>query len=108
MSFDFSIVEPACAACGHIRRYDWDGCTWNLAPMWRATGYDLYDFNGKKASECAPILRKMIEAMRADPAKFKVLNPPNKWGSYDELMPCLERYLEAMEGLPNGIISVTS
>lgn len=59
------------------------------------------------ARDIIPILRSGIKAMKADPDRFKALNPENGWGSYDSFMPWLERYLEACEGNPEARIEVS-
>lgn len=64
--------------------------TSNCGPMWRAAGADLAEFHGKNADECAEVLRRAIAEMRANPAKYRAMDPSNGWGSYDSLVPALE------------------
>ncbi len=49
-------------------------------------------------------LRKGIALMKADPERFKKLDPPNKWGSYDTFLPWLESYLAACEEWPAATV----
>ena len=59
------------------------GCTYNLAPMFRAAGLGVRSLNDMPCSEALEPLRLAIKAMEDDPPKFKSLNPPNGWGDYD-------------------------
>lgn len=81
--------------------------TSNLAPMWRLAGADLSEFHGRAAGDVAPILRTAIEAMRADPGKFRAMDSPNGWGTYDTLVPCLDRLLSIFEAHPSAIVAVS-
>lgn len=83
----------------------WD-CTCNLAPMWRKAGCDLRAFNGKRAGDVAPILREALVTMKANPQDYIPLNPANGWGSYEELLPALERLLHILTHYPSAVVSV--
>jgi hypothetical protein len=45
-----------------------------------------------------------IAAMKADPEKFKALNPSNGWGDHDSALAFLERVLAACEAHPLLVI----
>lgn len=47
-------------------------------------------------------LRAGLEALKADPDKFRAFNPENGWGSYDVFVPWVERYLAACEEYPDA------
>jgi len=81
--------------------------TSNCAAMWTAAGAPIRDFHGKPASECAVILRAAIDTMRADPARFRAMDPPNGWGSYETLLPALEGLLSQMVNHPKATVSVS-
>jgi hypothetical protein len=91
---------------GLILRFYWN-YTSNCGPMWRAAGADLAKFDGTRASECAPILRAAIENMVADPARYRALDPPNGWGSYDTLLPRLRYLLRWLERNPTATVQVS-
>jgi len=59
-----------------------------------------------KASELIPLLRDGIAKMKADPAKYEKLSAKNGWGTYEQFIPWLERYLEACETYPDGYVNV--
>jgi hypothetical protein len=67
--------------------------TSNVARMWRAAGIDLSEVDGEPAGEWLPKLRDAIRNMKADPEKYRLMNPSNGWGSYET---CLE-FLTALE-----------
>lgn len=79
------------------RGYAWDP-TYNFGPMFREA--KINNFDGKLASECAPILRAGIADMEANPEKYTALNSSNGWGVFDEkilnvlrdILGCMERH----------------
>lgn len=60
-----------------------------------------------KASQLVEPLRTAIALMRADPARFKLLNPSNGWGSFERFLPWLETYADACEKNPDAEVSVS-
>lgn len=106
MSYDIDLIIDTGGAEPYYLDLDWN-YTSNVAPMWRAAGANLADFHGKTAGECAPILRAGIETMRADPARFTAMNPPNGWGSYERLLPALDELLAAFEAHPLARVEVS-
>lgn len=83
----------------------WD-YTSNCSPMWCEAGADLADFHEQPAGECAQKLRAAIESMERDPVKYRAMNPPNGWGSYETLIPKLRELLAAFERAPKAIVRV--
>lgn len=80
--------------------------TSNCGPMWRAAGADLAEFSGKSAGECIPVLEAAIDEMRANPSKYRAMDPPNGWGGYDTLVPSLEGLLEIFRYAPKATVHV--
>lgn len=60
-----------------------------------------------KASQLIEPLRKGIAAMKSNPEKFRAFEPENKWGTYDNFVPWLERYLAACEENPDAEIEIS-
>lgn len=85
---------------------DWN-YTSNCAPMWREAGADLAEYHGKTAGECMPSLRAAIELLKADPDRFRAMDPPNGWGSYDSLVPALERLLAVFAAMYGATVRVS-
>lgn len=85
----------------------WWNYTSNCGRMLRAAGADLAEFHDKPATECSPILRAAIAELEANPAKYKEMDPPNGWGSYDTLIPALAQLAEAMEQNSKTMVRVS-
>lgn len=122
MSYDISLANPPQGApCGHCggtgkepARADegWSSSpinwnyTSNCARMWRKAGADLAEFDGKPASECAPLLAAAIAAMEAEPDTYRAMNPENGWGDYDTLVAALQKLLTGFQANPHMIVWV--
>lgn len=85
---------------------DWN-YTSNCAPMWRAAGADLAEFDGNIAKDCLPYLEKAIAELKASPGKYEAMNPPNGWGSYETLIPALERLAHGFRVHPKATVVVS-
>jgi hypothetical protein len=83
--------------------------THNLTPMWREAGvyYALYDSEGETAAEILPVLEKGLIKMLADPEKYKKLDSPNGWGTYEHAVPWLTELIAEFKKYPQGMISVS-
>jgi hypothetical protein len=81
--------------------------TYNLGPMWRAAGFDGFEqLRGRKASDVVPLLRSVLERLKADPARFAAMNPPNGWGDYSGCVEFFESFLAACEKHPACVIDM--
>jgi hypothetical protein len=69
--------------------------------MWRPEELGI-----TKASELVGPLRNGLYRLHTDPARFKLLNPPNGWGSYERLVEFVTAYLEACKQYPDATIRV--
>ena len=109
MSDDVTVTESvACPACGHCKGEVFEfSPTYNLRPMFHAAGFCLRDFNGMTGAEVAPVLTVAVASMEADPAKFRALDAPNGWGTYDDIMPYLRRFRDAVSAHPAASVVVT-
>ena len=56
------------------------------------------------AASLIPILKDGLTLLRADPERFRKLNPSNGWGSYDALVTFVEKYLEACKRHPTSTV----
>lgn len=59
-----------------------------------------------KASQLIEPLTNGLEAMRADPSRFKAFNAKNGWGLYEHFVPWIEIYLEACKDNPDAEVMV--
>ena len=102
ISLDIDTGGPEPAVVGR----DWNYTT-NCAPMWREAGADLAEYDGKLAGACVPSLSNAIDVMRLESARFKAMNPENGWGSYDSLLPALDKLLSNFRAHPLATVRVS-
>jgi hypothetical protein len=83
----------------------------NLNTMAEAAG--LYDvlWNPESigittASQMIPLLEKGIKELIANPDKYKAFNPPNKFGSYENLVDFCNTVLQKCRENPDAVIEV--
>lgn len=100
LTIDTGGTEPA--HIGHGWNY-----TSNCAPMWRAAGADLAEFDGKTAGECLPQLHTAIDGLKASPAVYRAMNPDNGWGSYDILVTALDVLALQFAAHPKATVRVS-
>ena len=86
--------------------------THNLGLMAKEAG--LYDYlwgpeelGINKAHQLIEPLKQGLSRLLTDPEKYKLLNPPNGWGNYDNLVSFVGSYLEACVQNPDGDIRVS-
>lgn len=105
MSYDVSLeIETGGDSSAQVF---WRNMTSNVAPMWRKAGADIADMDGRTAAECAPILAAAVTAMETDPAAYKLMDPPNGWGSYETCLDFLRSIHAACVEHPACSISVS-
>jgi hypothetical protein len=83
--------------------------THNITGMAREAGvYGLLwrpEENGNpKASDLIVPLEEAISAMKFDPARFRLYDPSNNWGSYATFLPWLEQVLNACREFPDSMV----
>ena len=52
-------------------------------------------------------LKAGLAALKADPEKFRAMNPTNGWGAYENLVKFVEEYLAACEANPDAEVRVS-
>lgn len=57
------------------------------------------------ASQLIPILTSGIQKLEKEPEHFKTFNPPNGWGTYEDLVQWLKEYLQACIENPDANVS---
>jgi len=86
--------------------------TYNIGPMLReALGVKMQRgdgsvpcLDGMLASEALPLVRKALDVMAAEPDRFKAMNPPNGWGSYDNAVEFLRWLHDACMDHPKATV----
>lgn len=96
-------------ACEHCGRGDGDiwgrSPTYNLREMWEAAGVPFHHgIEGQTAGSILPALEASLAELKSHPAKYTAMNPPNGWGTYDDLIEVVESAVEAARKHPNAII----
>lgn len=107
MSLGIYLHLPACAHCGRGDEQVFERSpTYNLGPMWRAAGLPFSDesIEGKAIADLLPVLEAGLANLRADPARFRAMNPPNGWGSYEGLCDVVERMIAAGQEHPTAVV----
>lgn len=83
--------------------------TWNLSPMWAEAGIfeALKKSHGRRAKEIIDPLVSGLAFMRANPERFTKLEAPNGWGTYEQAISFLDRYIRALQAHPDGVIRIS-
>lgn len=86
--------------------------THNLGKMAKEAGiykalWRPKEISVSRAEQLVPILASGLERLKADPRRFKKLDPPNRWGDYDGLVRFLASYLSACIKFPEAEVSVS-
>lgn len=61
----------------------------------------------KAAGELIKPLRQGLARLEAEPERFKLYEPENRWGTYDGFVGWVSEYLEACEENPDAMVSVS-
>jgi hypothetical protein len=70
--------------------------------LWRPN-----EFRIKRASQLIEPLEKGIARMEADPALFRSYDNDGGWGTYDQFLPWLKKYLAACRKWPEADVKVS-
>lgn len=60
----------------------------------------------KNARKLIQPLEEGIALLKSDPERFRQFDSPNNWGTYDQFVPWLERYILACRKNPDAEIGV--
>jgi len=81
----------------------WDNKSITLYQLlWRAD-----ELGFKKAKDIADLLDVSWNMLLADPAYYKEFNPPNGWGSYEQLCNFVYNYRNACWNNPETLIRIS-
>lgn len=78
--------------------------TYNTSRMLYAVGIDWNELTGKPLTEVLPVLKTGLGVLHAEPERFKAMNPPNGWGSYDGLCRVLQEVIAEFEKHPKAVL----
>ena len=90
----------------------WRNVTHNLVPMAQEAGIYRHlwrpdEIEVTKAAQLIEPLRNGLALLQRDPARFKLLNPENGWGSYEGLVEFVDDYLKACIANPDADVRVS-
>lgn len=85
----------------------WSNITHNLGSMADEAGiyqalWRPEEIGITRAEQLIEPLAKGLELLKAHPARFEALNPPNGWGDYEHFVSFVEKYLEACQEYPDA------
>ena len=69
--------------------------------LWRPDEIEI-----KTAAELIEPLKAGLQKMKDNPEHFKSFDAENGWGTYDDFVPWIEKYLAACEENPDAEVSV--
>lgn len=110
------MLEAAHAAVQGIEGYEKDvfdaNITHNLGDMATVAGIYTALWHPEKcgvttAGQLIEALTTGLSEMKAAPAKFKKLNASNGWGTYEDFVPWIEKYLQACKEHPAAKVRVS-
>jgi len=111
-------VEVECVCdCGHKHtaktrpEHYSANITHNLAPMAKEAGiYEILwqpnEHDSKFARRLIVPLTAGLQKLQEDPERFKKLNAANGWGTYENLVEFVKRYLQACKNYPDAEVHV--
>lgn len=110
MSLDVYLTEET--KSGHQVEMYWANITHNLSGMADEAGIYQHvwrpeELGVKTASKLIAPLQSGIKLMKSNPSRFEKLNASNGWGTYDQFLPWLEKYLEACKEYPESTVYVS-
>ncbi|MFE3583712.1 hypothetical protein [Streptomyces vinaceus] len=82
--------------------------TSNVAPMWAdALGHRLADLHDRNAGESLPALAAAVRKLRANPDRYRVMEPANGWGDYEGAVAYLAALCDACAVHPKAVIHIS-
>jgi len=108
MSLDFYIVDEGKSSGIEIELFS-KNITHNVSPMWRKTEIfdELYESHGKQPKEIVYKLEQGLLMMQIHSEDFKLLNPKNGWGSYENAIKFLSEVIEACKLYPEAKVRIS-
>jgi hypothetical protein len=112
MSLDVYLVNNTCPTCKRSEEVFWANITHNLGKMAAEAGIYKHlwrpeEIGIKKAKELIQPLREGLALMESDQERFEKFNTPNGWGTYEQFIPWVRKYLEACEKYPDSEITIS-
>ena len=107
MSLYLNLKTEKCPHCGRQDSPDFDwNYTYNVSRMWYEVfpkANKMVDIDGLTCEASLPVLQHFRDTLKADPERFKALNPPNGWGCYESFVEAIEKLIGAAKKYPNCV-----
>lgn len=106
MGVDLYLQSKKCNECGHVESVGDDlGYTYNVGDMWREIYPEekLLSIDEMTGQEAYKKLKHAHDELLKNPDKFKAMNPPNGWGSYDTFLTFIEKLMDLSSLYPDYI-----
>lgn len=104
MSYDVEFMGE------NLQGETWKNYTSNVSRMWtKALGVNLGDLiiRTPSAWEIIYPIERGIERMESDPPTYRLMEPDNKWGSYEGALAYLRWIAETAKANPTATITVS-
>lgn len=59
-----------------------------------------------KAEQLIPLLKEGLSKLMDNPEYYRRFNSPNGWGTYEDFVPWVRRYLDACREFPNAKVEI--
>lgn len=84
--------------------------THNCNGMIREAGLQVwpYEVDGWKAGDLARQLDTAIAQLEREPKRYRAMDPPNGWGSYDTLLPRLREVRDQCRTYPSATVRMSA
>lgn len=107
MSLDIYLKDPT--STYETEELYWANITHNLGRMAKEAGIYMAlwrpeEIEAKYAEDIIEIVEKGLNDLIARPEHFEQFNSPNGWGTYNNFVPFVAKYLEALKKYPKSKI----
>ena len=86
----------------------WDrNYTHNTNRMLRAAGFGFRDIDGMSAADAVARIEDAIRELKANPDRYREMNPENGWGSYEGILDVLCEFAQACHEHPKTTVAVS-
>ena len=116
MSLDITLIDPNVTQKSfndYLRACVFEiNITHNLAKMADKAGiYEAIwrpeEIGATRAIHIIELVKDGIKKLEKDPEYFRQFDAKNGWGTYNQFIPWLKRYLEGLEENPDSIIEIS-
>jgi len=109
MSLDINLKDPTSTYSTEYSLYE-TNITHNLGTMAQEAGiyqaiWRPEEIDAVIAEDIISIVEEGLQKLLDDPIFFKKFDASNGWGTYEDFIPFVKKYLEALKNYPKAIIN---